>query len=72
MVVPVQVFGGLGVTDITTMYLLGLFGINQPQLAATIIGLRIIFYAANLLLLLYLPLDVLLDHAKGRNLRERN
>jgi uncharacterized membrane protein YbhN (UPF0104 family) len=54
--VPIQVFGGLGVADITNMYLLSLFGISQSELIPVIIGLRVIFYVVNLFLLLYLPL----------------
>jgi uncharacterized membrane protein YbhN (UPF0104 family) len=66
--VPVQVFGGLGVTDVTTMYLLGILGVSHPELAPLVIGMRLVFYAANLLLLLYLPLDLLLGRSHGREL----
>ena len=56
-IVPIQVFGGLGVYDITYLYLYSLFGIDQPQIAPVIIGTRIIFYAVNVLLLVYLPFN---------------
>ena len=56
-IIPIQVFGGLGVYDVTTMYLYGLFGITQPLVAPAVIGGRLIFYGMNLLTLLYLPLE---------------
>src|SRR5215831_581463 len=49
--VPIQVFGGLGLYDFTYLYLYGLFGIDGPQFAAVIVGLRICFYLTNLILL---------------------
>lgn len=53
---PVQVFGGLGVYDVSYLYFYGLFGINRSEFAAVIIGLRLLFYAANVALLLLIPL----------------
>jgi len=64
--VPIQVFGGLGVIDVTSLYLYGLFGLSQPVVAAAILASRVVFYAMNLLVLLYLPLNAWL----GRELRE--
>ena len=49
--VPIQVFGGLGLYDFTYLYLYGLFGIGGPQFAAVVVGLRICFYLTNLVLL---------------------
>lgn len=54
-IIPIQVFGGLGVFEITTIYLLGLFGIGPPKAAALAVSLRIILSMLSLLLLLYLP-----------------
>jgi uncharacterized membrane protein YbhN (UPF0104 family) len=54
--VPIQIFGGLGVTDTTMMYVYGLFGPSQAQMAAVMIGLRLLVYLMNLSLLVYLPL----------------
>lgn len=60
-VIPVQVFGGLGVYDVTSMYLYGLLGIAQPESAPFIVSLRAILYFVNGLLLLYLPVMAWLD-----------
>ncbi len=60
-IIPIQVFGGLGVYDVTVMYLYGLFGISQSDIAPFIVEARIIFYAYNLLLLLYVPLAARLN-----------
>jgi uncharacterized protein (TIRG00374 family) len=46
--VPIQVFGGLGLHDISYLYLYGLFGIDQSEFAAVVVGLRITFYLTNL------------------------
>ncbi len=54
--VPVQIFGGLGVTEASMMYIYHLFGPSVPELAAVLIGLRVLSALMNLSLLLYLPL----------------
>jgi uncharacterized membrane protein YbhN (UPF0104 family) len=56
VLIPIQVFGGLGVYDLTNMYLFGLFGFGQPQIAPVIIGIRIVFYLSNAILFLYVPI----------------
>jgi uncharacterized membrane protein YbhN (UPF0104 family) len=61
VLIPIQVFGGLGVTDVTSLYLYALFGVSQPTLVPILVGSRILFYLMNLLLLLYLPLDTRLN-----------
>jgi uncharacterized membrane protein YbhN (UPF0104 family) len=53
---PIQVFGGLGVFETTSLYLYGLFDVSQTELAAVLIGMRVLFYLTNLFALLYLPL----------------
>nr|PZN27497.1 MAG: hypothetical protein DIU80_11975 [Chloroflexota bacterium] len=60
-IVPIQVFGGLGVLDVTSMFIYGLFGIGADVITPILVGNRIVFYGMNLLLLAYLGLDVLLD-----------
>lgn len=57
-VIPLQVFGGLGVTEISLIYLYELFGIAQ-DIPAILVGLRVLFYLFNLMLLAYLPVDAL-------------
>lgn len=58
-IIPIQVFGGLGVSEAASLYFFGLFGFSQGQLAAVLIGQRILFYLTNLTVLLYLPLHAL-------------
>ena len=58
-IIPVQVFGGLGVSEVASLYFLGLFGFSQGQLAAVLISLRLLFYLMNLAVLLYLPFHAL-------------
>ena len=53
--IPIQVFGGLGVTEISAMYLYGLFGIPVPMLSAALLGMRIYTTLLNGLTLLYIP-----------------
>jgi uncharacterized membrane protein YbhN (UPF0104 family) len=66
---PFQVFGGLGVTETTSLFFYGFFSVPQTELAAVLIGHRLLFYAANLFMLLYLPVHALFfnrpsDHGK--------
>jgi len=53
--IPIQVFGGLGVTEISSLYLYGLFNIPVPELSAALIGIRIYHTIVNALTLLYIP-----------------
>lgn len=57
--VPIQVFGGLGVSETSLVYLFGIFGLPTAQIAAMGIGLRVLLYAFTLIVLLYLPLSML-------------
>jgi uncharacterized membrane protein YbhN (UPF0104 family) len=57
--IPIQVFGGLGVTESSSVFLFGLFGLPTAQIAAMAIGLRAVLYASTLVLLLYLPASAL-------------
>jgi uncharacterized protein (TIRG00374 family) len=52
---PLQVFGGLGVTETSQVYFYSLFGIPVLQMATVTIGLRASLYLFNLTSLLYLP-----------------
>jgi uncharacterized membrane protein YbhN (UPF0104 family) len=55
-IIPVQVFGGLGVSEVASLYFFELFGFSQGQLATVLIGIRLLFYLTNLAVLIYLPL----------------
>jgi uncharacterized membrane protein YbhN (UPF0104 family) len=52
---PVSVFGGLGVTETSTLYFWSFFEVPQTALASALIGIRIVFYLFNLIPLIYLP-----------------
>jgi uncharacterized membrane protein YbhN (UPF0104 family) len=54
---PVFVFGGLGISETMSVYLYGNFGVNKPELAAILLGSRLIFYLMNGSMLLYIPLE---------------
>ncbi len=56
---PIQVFGGLGVNETTSLYLYSIFNFPQTELAAILIGTRLLFYLTNLAVLLYLPVHTL-------------
>ncbi len=56
---PIQIFGGLGVSEMTSLYLYGIFNFPQTELAAVLIGARLLFYLTNLAVLLYLPAHAL-------------
>lgn len=58
--VPIQILGGLGVTEVTSVYLYRFFGLDQGQMSAVMLGLRAVFYLMNLIVLVYLPLNALL------------
>lgn len=57
--IPIQVFGGLGISETSMVYLFGLFGLPTAQIAAMGIGLRALLYSFTLVVLLYLPLSTL-------------
>ena len=53
--IPIQIFGGLGIAETSSMYLWSIFGIMQSALAPILVGMRILFYLFNLVPLIYLP-----------------
>ena len=52
---PVSVFGGLGITETSALYVWSFFDIPQELLAPALIGIRVVFYLFNLIPLIYLP-----------------
>lgn len=62
---PVQVFGGLGIYEMSSLYLFGLFTTSHDALISALIGMRIIIYVRNLVPLLYLPVYTFFLRAKG-------
>ncbi|MGB9631812.1 MAG: lysylphosphatidylglycerol synthase transmembrane domain-containing protein [Chloroflexaceae bacterium] len=55
--VPIQILGGLGIIEVTSLYLYGLLGIGETALAPALLSGRAAFYLINLATLLYLPLS---------------
>lgn len=53
--IPIQVFGGIGVTEVSSMVLYGFFGIPQSEISAALLGIRIYNTLLNGLSLLYIP-----------------
>lgn len=64
-VIPVQVFGGLGVYEVTALYLYGLLGVPAPVAVPLVVSSRLYLWLLNLLLLLYLPLEARLAPDRG-------
>jgi uncharacterized membrane protein YbhN (UPF0104 family) len=58
--VPVHIFGGLGISETLSVYLFSLFGESQVELAAIMIGARLVFYIMNAFSLLYLPVETMM------------
>lgn len=63
---PIQVFGGLGVTEASSLYFWGIFGITPSVLAPVLVGIRILFYLCNLVLLIYLPARSIFSEIKAK------
>jgi uncharacterized membrane protein YbhN (UPF0104 family) len=63
-IVPFQVFGGLGVTELTLIYLFEIFGVAGMDISAIVVGLRVLFYLFNLGVLLYLPVDIIIERLR--------
>jgi uncharacterized membrane protein YbhN (UPF0104 family) len=63
-IVPIQVLGGLGVTEVTSLYLYTMLGIPQQEIVPALIGLRLIAYLMNAAVLLYLPIGTLISKAR--------
>lgn len=58
--IPVHVLGGLGISETLSVYLFGIFGENQAELAAVMISARLVFYLMNAFSLLYLPIETVI------------
>ena len=65
--IPIQVLGGLGVSEYATMYFYSLFGIVYIDIPAALIGRRVLTYLFYLLSLLYLPLDTLITRLRSKD-----
>ena len=68
--IPIQILGGLGTREITSLYLYGLFNIVGFDIPAALIGLRIMSYIFHLISLGFLSITPLLKRNKLRKNRE--
>jgi uncharacterized membrane protein YbhN (UPF0104 family) len=62
--IPVSVFGGLGITEVTSLYLYTLLGVPSAELSIILVGWRILYYVTNLVIVLYLPIYALFIEPK--------
>jgi len=63
---PIYVFGGIGITETSSLYFWSFFQIPQDALAPALIGIRAVFYLSNLIPLIYLPLYAATHKPKER------
>jgi len=66
-IIPITILGGLGVVETSSLYLYPMFGVDPVNFAAALIGMRVLFYLINLLVLLYLPLYGILENRKRKD-----
>ena len=59
--VPLQVLGGLGIAEVTSVYLYGVFGLDQGEMSAVMLGLRVIFYLRHAIVFLYIPFEAFIQ-----------
>jgi glycosyltransferase 2 family protein len=64
--IPVTVFGGLGVNEISFFFLFGLFGISPDGIPSFVVGIRVLSYFFILMALIYLPVYLINDRIKTR------
>lgn len=62
--VPISVFGGLGVNEISLVYLYGFFGLSQSVIPAIAVGIRVLSYLSSISGLWYLPAFTYFTHHK--------
>jgi uncharacterized protein (TIRG00374 family) len=65
--IPVTVFGGLGVTEVTSMYLYSLFGVDHGEISVVLVGWRVLYYLTNLVVLIYLPVYAIFIERKMKS-----
>lgn len=69
--IPVTVFGGLGITESSFLYIWDLFNEVPGLLAPALIGTRFVFYLVNLIPLIYLPLYAISRGSKSHQANEQ-
>ena len=63
---PIFVFGGIGITETSSLYFWGLFDVSQTALVPALIGIRVVFYLVSLIPLIYLPTYALFNRQKNK------
>ena len=69
--VPISVFGGLGITESSSLYFWSFFNLPVDVLAPVMVGIRVVFYMVNLIPLIYLPLYAISHGPKKNQTHER-
>ena len=64
--VPISVFGGLGVNEISLVYLYGFFGLSPGVIPAIAVGIRVLSYLSAISGLWYLPAFTYITRFKNR------
>jgi uncharacterized membrane protein YbhN (UPF0104 family) len=67
--IPIQVFGGLGVSEAGMLYFFGVLGISSVVLTSPLIGMRLLVYLESAVVLLYLPVRSAIRRARPQVLR---
>lgn len=65
--IPIAVFGGLGITETSSLYFWSFFDVTTDVLAPAMIGTRFVFYILNLIPLIYLPLYAISHGSKNKH-----
>lgn len=69
--IPIAVFGGLGITESSSLYFWSFFNVPADVLAPVLVGIRVVFYIVNLIPLIYLPLYAISHGSKKNQIHER-
>jgi hypothetical protein len=69
--IPIAVFGGLGITESSSLYFWSFFDVTAEVLVPVMVGVRVVFYMVNLIPLIYLPLYAISHGPKKNQTHER-
>ncbi len=71
--VPVQVLGGLGISEVTTVYLYGILGIDPVEMATVVLGTRALFFLMNAGAFFYIPISMIFKrHRTPKDVADAN
>lgn len=69
--IPIAVFGGLGITESSSLYFWSFFDVTAEVLVPVMVGVRVVFYIINFIPLIYLPLYAISHGSKKNQTNER-